>query len=141
MVLTAILENDSRQGQCDLVLARRSGNDIRKGGTHLGLAYGRDCPGIVLAEGTFTTEIHHIKRYNGSGCVPGPRTLASVWQSDVKYMCKYSITSFIDHFNDTEHARSHRTRSAGFKVKYWKKKSMFIFRGRPGSIRLENHAF
>jgi hypothetical protein len=119
MVLTAILENDSRQGQCDLVLARRSGNDIRKGGTHLGLAYGRDCPGIVLAEGTFFTEIHHIKRYDGSGCAPGPRTLASVdddvWQSDVKYMCKYSITSFIDHFNDTEHARSHRTRSAGFR--------------------------
>jgi hypothetical protein len=53
------------------------------------------------------------RRVSGSVLVPcGLASTDGVWQHDVKYMCKYSTTSFIDYFNKTEHVRSHRRISA-----------------------------
>ena len=61
----------------------------------------------------------HVENQEGSGCVLGTCLTAiidGVWQHDVKYMCKYSTTSFIDHFTTTEHARSNcRRPAAGIK--------------------------
>jgi len=85
----------------------------KKGGTLPGSGLCWELP-IVLAEEEEVhphgEDPHHVKRWEGSGCVLDPRMLDGVWQHDVQYMCKYSTTSFIDHFNENEHARSHCSR-------------------------------
>jgi bacterioferritin-associated ferredoxin len=74
----------------------------------------RDSPVVGTALRTYggakRPRPQHVKNQEGSGCVLGACLTASidgVWQHDVKYMCKYSTTSFIDHFNKIEYALSH----------------------------------
>jgi hypothetical protein len=101
--VACIREINSEQGHWGLAFTWRSGNDIKKGETLPGSGLCWELP-IVLAE---EEEVHphgenphHVKRWEGSGCVLDPRMLDGVWQHDVQYMCKYSTTSFIDHFNE-----------------------------------------
>jgi hypothetical protein len=129
--VACIREINSEQGHWGLAFTWRSGNDIKKGETLPGSGLCWELP-IVLAE---EEEVHphgenphHVKRWEGSGCVLDPRMLDGVWQHDVQYMCKYSTTSFIDHFNENEHARSHCRRPATGAVSDLLGKSRMLFR-------------
>ena len=86
----------------------------------------------------------HVENQEGSGCVLGTCLTAiidGVWQHDVKYMCKYSTTSFIDHFNKIEHALS-RCRSNQPMAQLLEEEHTNIFyTGHEVSNELDHHQF
>jgi hypothetical protein len=112
---------------------------LEKAKCYQGTAHGRNR--LLYSRRVERPNPHLVKRQEGSGCVLRPRTLASidgVWQHDVKYMCKYSTTSFIDYFNKIDHARSHCRRSAAGRKTYW---LQVMIQSRPGGIKLRRHLF
>ena len=86
----------------------------------------------------------HVENQEGSGCVLGACLTASidgVWQHDVKYMCKYSTTSFIDHFNKIEYALSHCGSCQRMAKLLEEEHTNIFYTGQEVSNELDHHQF